>query len=323
MSPRPKKRRCGTNQALLGFSPFARSLSRCTAAPKYPQNIAATSDSLAKNDDHSDEEEEEVLEEHIMVQADFEFFDPKPSDFHGVKILLRTYLDDTEWDLSGFVDLILGQKTVGTVVKIGGGDGSDDDGDNEDDDGLFSVVTALNFSRYKEQRCIKDVKEFLLKVCHDKDLKSQLKSLLEEQVSDVGLLVSQRVVNLPPQLLPPLYDALFDEVSWATEDEPTQELRDSFRFKFYLIVTTIYMNKHAGRQKGALKGNADEPIIYNKEEDEIFHKLCLWSFTFPLHTQPLATNESRNYKQMGLIMVIKAENVSAFREELKSLLSEL
>ncbi|KAK1286837.1 hypothetical protein QJS10_CPB20g01157 [Acorus calamus] len=83
------------------------------------------------------------------------------------------------------------------------------------------------------------------------------------------------------------------------------------------------MNKHAGRQKGALKGNADEPIIYNKEEDEIFHKLCLWSFTFPLHTQPLATNELRNYKQMGLIMVIKAEKVSAFREELKSLLSEL
>ena len=40
-----------------------------------------------------------------------------------------------------------------------------------------------------------------------------------EQANDVGLLVSQRVVNLPPQLLPPLYDALFDEVSWATEDE--------------------------------------------------------------------------------------------------------
>ena len=40
-----------------------------------------------------------------------------------------------------------------------------------------------------------------------------------EQANDVGLLVSQRVVNLPPQLLPPLHDALFDEVSWATEDE--------------------------------------------------------------------------------------------------------
>lgn len=28
------------------------------------------------------------------VQADFEFFDPKPRDFNGVKILLKNYLDD-------------------------------------------------------------------------------------------------------------------------------------------------------------------------------------------------------------------------------------
>lgn len=74
-----------------------------------------------------------------MVQADFAFFDPKPDDFHGVKILLQTYLDNNQWDLSGFVDLILGQTTVGTVVKI----------EDEEDDGLFSVITALNLGRYK------------------------------------------------------------------------------------------------------------------------------------------------------------------------------
>lgn len=74
-----------------------------------------------------------------MVQADFAFFDPKPDDFHGVKILLQSYLDNEQWDLSGFVGLILGQTTVGTVVKIEG----------EEDDGLFSVISALNLGRYK------------------------------------------------------------------------------------------------------------------------------------------------------------------------------
>lgn len=73
------------------------------------------------------------------VQADFAFFDPKPDDFHGVKILLHSYLDNTEWDLSGFVDLILEQTTVGTVVKI----------EDDEDNGLFSVVSALNLGRYK------------------------------------------------------------------------------------------------------------------------------------------------------------------------------
>lgn len=74
-----------------------------------------------------------------VVQADFAFFDPKPDDFHGVKTLLQTYLDNKQWDLSGFVDLILGQTTVGTVVKVEG----------DEDDGVFSVVTALNLQRYK------------------------------------------------------------------------------------------------------------------------------------------------------------------------------
>ncbi|KAA8549770.1 hypothetical protein F0562_001212 [Nyssa sinensis] len=69
----------------------------------------------------------------------FAFFDPKPADFHGVKVLLQTYLDDKQWDLSGFVDLILGQTTVGTVVKI----------EEDDDDGLYSVVTTLNLGRYE------------------------------------------------------------------------------------------------------------------------------------------------------------------------------
>ncbi|KAK3023980.1 hypothetical protein RJ639_042870, partial [Escallonia herrerae] len=74
-----------------------------------------------------------------VVRADFAFFDPKPSDFHGVKILLQTYLDERQWDVSGFVDLILGQTTVGTVIKV----------EDDEDDGVYSVVTALNLGRYK------------------------------------------------------------------------------------------------------------------------------------------------------------------------------
>lgn len=74
-----------------------------------------------------------------VVQADFAFFDPKPDDFHGVKGLLQTYIDNKQWDLSGFVDLILGQTTVGTIVKI----------EDDEDDTPYSLVTALNLGRYK------------------------------------------------------------------------------------------------------------------------------------------------------------------------------
>lgn len=74
-----------------------------------------------------------------VVQADFAFFDPKPNDFHGLKVLLQTYLDDKEWDLSGFVDIILAQTTVGSVVKI----------EDDEDEGVYGFVSALNMGRYK------------------------------------------------------------------------------------------------------------------------------------------------------------------------------
>lgn len=97
------------------------------------------------------------------MQVDFGFFDPKPGDFHGVKLLLRSYLGDREWDLSGFVDLILDQTTVGTVVKsenpegeeqeegeeeeaAAAGDGGE--ADEAEDVGPYAVITALNLGRY-------------------------------------------------------------------------------------------------------------------------------------------------------------------------------
>ena len=117
---------------------------------------------------------------------------------------------------------------------------------------------------------MKDLKDYLLAVCGDKDAKKKLKSLLEEKASTAGLLVCRRFVNFPYEMVPKMYDSLFDEVSWATEDEvgfqlplvknipfcwfyayndfftvpaclkPTQELQDSFRFKQYLLLVRIF-----------------------------------------------------------------------------------
>lgn len=48
---------------------------------------------------------------------------------------MKNQLDDKECDLSSFIDLILEQKTVGTVVKV------------TDDESVFSVVSALQLGK--------------------------------------------------------------------------------------------------------------------------------------------------------------------------------
>ncbi|VFQ72051.1 unnamed protein product [Cuscuta campestris] len=311
----------------FGFSPFAQYVAHLTSYNNVKHKISnglqekilpnpSGSGVLnqtpggGKNNLHSDSSDEEEFEG-TTVQADFEFFDPKPDDFHGVKLLLQTYLDDKQWDLSGFVDLILGQPSVGTVVKIA----------DDEDEGIYSVISALNLGRYKESKCIAELKNVLLKACQDPNVHAKLSSLLEEQSKDAGLLVSQRVANLPPQLLPPLYGALFDEISWATEDEPTEELRKSFCFKSYLVVTKIYKHKNADK-KGVPRKSIDDAIIYVKPEEEIFHELSSWSFTFPVHSQLVRDNELKDYRMSGLVMAVEASRISKFQSQLQSLIDD-
>jgi hypothetical protein len=43
------------------------------------------------------------------IDVNFQFFDPKESDFHGLKALLHTYLDGQQYDSSPLVETIIAQ----------------------------------------------------------------------------------------------------------------------------------------------------------------------------------------------------------------------
>ncbi|XP_050373528.1 protein BCCIP homolog [Argentina anserina] len=323
MPRRPTRRRGLMKSRPSFFSQFSRQAARVASVFSAKRRMhteevlhkspsSSGGDKSVKNDFKVKNEQLESSEDEEFdgnVQVDFAFFDPKADDFHGVKTLLQTYLDGEEWDLSGFVDLILEQTTVGSVVKI----------EDDEDNGIFGLVTVLNLGRYKDHKCMKEIQKFLLKVSQ-KDVIEDLRSLLGKEAKSVGLLVSQRVTNLPPQLLPPLYEGLFNEVSWATEDEPTEELKKSFRFKCYILVTKFYKQKNADQKRK--QNDNEEAIIYVKPEDELFHKLSTWSSEFSLKTPQIAPHELRNYQQMGLVMAVKADKISTFQQQLQSLIQE-
>ena len=129
------------------------------------------------------------------------------------------------------------QKTVGTVVKT------------TDSVDPIAVLTVLPLKRYTALKCLKEIRSYLEAKCTGK-VKHQLQQvsccqllyctilglcIILQPTADradrvlqswddpnCGLLLSERLVNCPPQLAPPLNQALFDEVAWAQEDEPTQ-----------------------------------------------------------------------------------------------------
>ncbi|KAG6479591.1 hypothetical protein ZIOFF_063058 [Zingiber officinale] len=152
---RPSKRHgVPTVHAFLGFYSFARTSLFSCFAPAYSRSaFIKPLDSIpelkpTKCLEHVKFEEVDEDEEQVgMLHADFGFFDPKPGDFSGVKLLLHNCLDNKPWDLTGFVDLILEQTTVGIVVKL---DEQDEVGHvNDDDGGPFGIISVINLQRYQ------------------------------------------------------------------------------------------------------------------------------------------------------------------------------
>ena len=213
---------------------------------------------------------------YLSVQVDFEFQDPKEIDFHGLKALLGNYLDGAEFSSSELCDAIIKQSTVGTVIKTqGAGDELDPIAVMTVMNLHQKKATAFikEISAFLKKKCPKDLKDQLSAVLAEKSVGliinerviniPQVSPCLPHFSALVHLgraLDNNSVLNTLTttthliksfhscggiglcikETAPPLVDGLFDEIEWATEDEPTEELQESFKFKKYIMLTRIF-----------------------------------------------------------------------------------
>ena len=73
-------------------------------------------DAVSSSAQSEDEDEDDASQDSSTIDVTFEFFDPKETDFHGLKALLQNYLDGKEFPLSDFADLIIKQ-VASNIVK--------------------------------------------------------------------------------------------------------------------------------------------------------------------------------------------------------------
>lgn len=148
---------------------------------------SASSDSSISSSDPSSTSSEDDSDGCAFdsIDVDFEFFDPDEGDFHGIKTLLTNYLDGTTYACSELVEDVV--STPGsTVVKCG---------DEGNIIGIAGVIASHT-----------DVYEYAKNNCPD-----SLKKKFEKMVggnAKVRCILLERLINSPPQLAPPLMDAI-------------------------------------------------------------------------------------------------------------------
>ncbi len=89
---------------------------------------------------------------------------------------------------------------------------------------------------------MEEIHKFLERKSVQKPEACNLEELWSKHSKEVGLLLSERLVNIPIELAPPLYQGLFDEVFWATEDEVRNTIPD-----FWCLMSSIQISSTTSR----------------------------------------------------------------------------
>ncbi|EEH22421.1 hypothetical protein PABG_04632 [Paracoccidioides brasiliensis Pb03] len=244
---------------------------------------------IGENDSSSEEELD-------IVNVDFEWFDPQPAvDFDGIRNLVRQLLDNDAplFDLSTLTDLILSQPLLGSTVKVDG---------NESDP--FAFLTVLNLQQHKEVPVIKDLTNYLQRKSSSPQF-SPLHELLSQPTPPaIGLVLTERLINVPVEVVPPMYAMLLEEIAWALEEN------EPYNFSHYLVLSRTYekikskLDEEDDRPQKKKKKDVDvkTETFYFHPEDEILkkHALCYGGYQYTHQQEEGASDSKRAFHEYGV-----------------------
>ncbi|KAL1952423.1 hypothetical protein VTO73DRAFT_1572 [Trametes versicolor] len=261
-----------------------------------------------QQDNGKDTSDDESDSERSLVDVDFEFFDPNPDvDFLALKRLI-TQLFQTDAQIlpvHDLADLILAQPLVGSSVKC---DGRESD--------PFAFLTALNLHVHKDRPSIKALTAYILeKSSADSTLHSKLQTLLgpaalaSPNSKPVGFVFSERLINMPVQIMPHMFRMLADEIQWALDDN------EPYDFSHLILVSRVYRltaeeaaELHASAPRAKRQKQSDPPqgagVYPFHPEDDIIRKFAAHTLDYTFtHAQP-RTEEAFGLDTGGRMMLI-------------------
>jgi protein BCP1 len=240
-------------------------------------NAQDNDDELDSDGEDVEDEEEEAVDENVgkVIDVAFDARPPCDSDFHGIKRLLQQlfvkYIND---ELSELSNLIVAQDFVGCVLKQDPGDESEDsDDDSDDDDNVFAVSTVINLSENQNLSCVEKISDLLITKCkeHNKEGPSRMANLIRDPSKQIGLLISERFINIPPQVALPSYQSLKSDIESAVRK------KRKFDFSHLVLISKTYSAKTGG--------HLGDELFYSNSEEQLFKEMSEFSFTFSVADQ--------------------------------------
>ncbi|EDO49228.1 predicted protein, partial [Nematostella vectensis] len=228
------------------------------------------------------------------IPVEFEAFPPAKCDFTSMKNLLKQLFLKNTVNLSELADLIIAQDKIGSIIKQAedsNNPSAEEEGEYEEE--IYGLVSVLDLAQHKEKQCVKQIKDLLLekcKACSKPEALSSFQNILSNK--SVGLLISERFINIPPQIAPPLYRTLGNELKEQNKKDK------SFNLDHLLLISKSFREKESKSSKKK-KGRPDKKsakvdesslkaISFSNVEDEVFIKASQSTFSF---SYPVAASD--------------------------------
>ena len=131
--------------------------------------------------------------------------------------------------------------------------------------------------------------------------------LTASSTAQVGLVLTERLINIPSEVVPPMYKMLLEEISWAVEE------KEPYSFTHYLILSKTYREmisdldqETRGPPKNKKrKDRAKEPnneLFYFHPEDEVLQRYATTygGFSYTKEEGNSQADAKRTFQELGI-----------------------
>ncbi|KAM9617797.1 BRCA2 and CDKN1A-interacting protein isoform 2-T2 [Trichechus inunguis] len=261
----------------------------------------------------------------LEVNVEFEAYSISDTDYDGIKKLLQQLFLKAPVNTAELTDLLIQQSHIGSVIKqTDVSEGSDDDVDVDEDE-IFGFISLLNLTERKGTQCAEQIKEWILSCCDqsgEKSLVEQLDKLLRDTARPVGFLLSERFINVPPQIALPMHQQLQKELVEAHKTN-----KPCGKCYFYLLISKTFVEagKHSSRKKRS--NQKTDGLTFANAEEEFFYEKAVLKFSYSVQDESDTCLGGRwsfddvPMKPLRTVMLIPADKMSEIMDKLKEHLS--
>ncbi|KAF0773184.1 BRCA2 and CDKN1A-interacting protein [Aphis craccivora] len=244
-----------------------------TGGDSSPMEIESDSSSSSDSDDNDDIAE-------TVLDVEFEGRSPQTSDFHSIKQLLQQLFLKAPVNLSDLSTVLINQPGIGSVIKQVPNEDEEEDSDSDVDpddvvdvNQVFGISSVLNISQ-KTSECVHNLHKLMLDLSNqysDSETTRFVNGLLGDDTKQVGLLINERYVNIPPPISVPLFHAIRKELfSLKSKDS-------SYNFDYLIMISKLYKMKKDKKGNKNLEGCE---VFWSNAEEEFFDEEADYKFEF-------------------------------------------